>query len=77
MEQSHAWTVWTSCATGSSSGTSLRLKAKGAPKHGGGRGDLHVKLRIVLPVAVDPALKAFIADWEAGRAFNPREEAAK
>jgi DnaJ-class molecular chaperone len=61
----------------SSSGTSLRLRGKGAPKRAGGRGDLHVKLRIVLPTPADPALKAFVADWEAGRAFNPREEALK
>ena len=61
----------------SNSGTSLRLKGKGAPKRGGGRGDLRVKLRIVLPAPADPALKAFIADWEAGRAFDPRAEAAK
>ncbi|HET8691865.1 MAG TPA: DnaJ C-terminal domain-containing protein, partial [Steroidobacteraceae bacterium] len=60
----------------SSSGTTLRLKGKGAPKRGGGRGDLRVKLRIVLPKPADPALKAFVADWEAGKAFNPREEAA-
>lgn len=60
----------------SSSGTTLRLKGKGAPRRGGGRGDLRVKLRIVLPKPVDPALKAFVANWEAGKAFNPREEAA-
>lgn len=60
----------------SSSGTTLRLRGKGAPKRGGGRGDLRVKLRIVLPRAADPALKAFVADWPAGRAFNPREETA-
>jgi DnaJ-class molecular chaperone len=61
----------------SGSGTTLRLKGKGAPRRGGGRGDLHVKLRLVLPKPADSALKAFIADWEAGKAFNPREETAR
>jgi DnaJ-class molecular chaperone len=61
----------------SGSGTTLRLKGKGAPRRGGYRGDLRVKLRLVLPKPADPALKAFIAEWEAGKAFNAREEASR
>ncbi len=60
----------------SGSGTILRLKGKGAPRRGG-RGDLLVKLRLVLPKPADPALKAFIAGWDAGRAFDPRKETAR
>jgi DnaJ-class molecular chaperone len=59
----------------SNGGTTLRLQGKGAPRRGGGRGDLRVRLRIVLPKPVDSELKAFVADWTAGKAFNPREEA--
>lgn len=56
-------------------GTRLRLKGHGAPRRGGGRGDEYVRLKIVLPRG-DPALKDFVARWEAGKAFNPREERA-
>ena len=60
---------------GSSSGTTLRLKGKGAPRRGGSRGDEFVKLKIVLPKPADPELHQFISNWEAGKAFNPREVA--
>lgn len=59
---------------GSSSGTTLRLKGKGAPRRGGGSGDQFVKLKIVLPREVDPELKDFVSNWAAGKTFNPREE---
>lgn len=45
----------------SSSGTRLRLKGKGTPKRGGGRGDQYVVLKIVLPDPPDPDLEAFLA----------------
>ena len=45
----------------SSSGKSLRLKGRGAPKRGGSKGDLYVTLQIVLPPEPDPALEAAIA----------------
>lgn len=57
-----------------SSGARLRLKGNGAPRRGGGRGDQFVRLRIVLPRQVDPELSEFVTNWEAGKAFNPREE---
>lgn len=60
---------------GSSSGSTLRLKGKGAPRRGGGRGDEFVKLRIVLPKTLDPALEEFVSNWEAGKTFNPRQGA--
>lgn len=62
---------------GSSSGTTLRLKGKGAPRRGGGHGDEFVKLKVVLPKPPDPELEAFVSNWAAGKAFNPREEAGR
>jgi DnaJ-class molecular chaperone len=59
---------------GSNTGSRLRLKGKGAPKRGGGFGDQFVKLKVVLPNPPDPELEAFIAGWEKGKSFNPREE---
>jgi DnaJ-class molecular chaperone len=61
---------------GSNTGTTLRLKGKGAPRRGGGHGDQFVKLKVVLPRPPDPELEAFVANWEKGKAFNPREESA-
>jgi DnaJ-class molecular chaperone len=58
---------------GSNTGTTLRLKGKGAPRPGGGRGDQLVKLKVVLPKSPDPELEAFVSNWDKGKAFNPRE----
>lgn len=60
---------------GSNTGTTLRLKGKGAPRRGGGHGDEFVRLKVVLPKPPDPELEAFVANWAAGKAHNPREEA--
>lgn len=59
---------------GSNTGTTLRLRGKGAPQRGGGHGDEFVKLRIVLPKYTDPELETFASNWTAGRDFNPRED---
>jgi DnaJ-class molecular chaperone len=59
---------------GSNTGTIMRLKGKGAPRHGGGHGDQFVKLKVVLPKGPDPELEAFVSNWKKGAAFNPREE---
>ncbi|MDO5506445.1 MAG: DnaJ C-terminal domain-containing protein [Pseudoxanthomonas suwonensis] len=56
-----------------SSGTTLRLKGQGLPRRGGGRGDLLVKLRIVLPKG-DAELQRFVGQWQTGGAFDPRAE---
>lgn len=61
---------------GSDSGTTLRLKGKGAPQRDGGSGNQFVKLKIVLPKPPDPELEEFVSNWAAGKTFNPREEAA-
>ncbi len=58
---------------GSNTGTTLRLKGKGAPRPGGERGDQFVKLKVVLPKSPDPELEAFVSNWDKGKAFNPRE----
>jgi DnaJ-class molecular chaperone len=57
----------------SNTGTTLRLKGKGAPKQGGGHGDQLVKLKVMLPKAPDPDLETFVANWENGKTYNPRE----
>lgn len=58
---------------GSNTGTTLRLKGKGAPRPGGGYGDEFVKLKVVLPKPPDPELEEFVSNWVKGKEFNPRE----
>ena len=67
--------VTMSVPKGSNTGTTLRLKGKGAPRRGGGNGDEYVKLKIVLPKVADPELEAFVSNWTKGKEFNPREGA--
>jgi DnaJ-class molecular chaperone len=65
--------VTMSVPKGSNTGTTLRLKGKGAPRRGGGEGDELVKLKVVLPRPPDPVLEAFVEGWSKGKEFNPRE----
>jgi DnaJ-class molecular chaperone len=58
---------------GSNTGTTLRLKGKGAPRRGGGSGDELVKLKLVLPKLPDAELETFVENWASGKTFNPRE----
>jgi len=67
-------TVTMSVPKGSNSGSTLRLRGKGAPKQAGGHGDQLVKLKVVLPKEPDPELEAFVTSWEGGKTYNPREE---
>lgn len=60
---------------GSNTGTTMRLRGKGAPHVGGGHGDEFVKLKVVLPKGPDPELEAFVETWDR-RGFNPREDGA-
>jgi DnaJ-class molecular chaperone len=60
---------------GSNTGTTMRLRGKGAPHVGGGHGDEFVKLKVVLPKGPDPELEAFVSGWDR-KAFNPREDGA-
>ena len=66
--------VTMSVPKGSNTGTTMRLKGKGAPRRGGGHGDEFVKLKVVLPKSPDQELEAFISNWDKGKTFNPRED---
>ncbi|MGF1545144.1 MAG: DnaJ C-terminal domain-containing protein [Parvularculaceae bacterium] len=57
---------------GSSSGATLRLKGRGVKNAKGDIGDQYVKVRIVLPEGGDPDLEAFVKQWKAGAAQEPR-----
>lgn len=57
---------------GTSSGRRLRLRGKGAPKQGGGRGDMYTELRIALPERIDDQLATFVREWRAGHDYDPR-----
>jgi len=58
---------------GSDSGSELRLRGRGAPKHNGtAAGDLYVTLRIVIGTP-DEALKMFLEDWKPEHPANPRQ----
>lgn len=61
---------------GSTGGRALRLKGKGLPVSTGGRGDLLVTPRIVLPERPDPELEALMRKWRAARGNKESEEAA-
>jgi DnaJ-class molecular chaperone len=65
--------VTMSVPKGSNTGTTLRLKGKGAPRRGGGHGDEFVKLKVMLPQPPDPELEGFVSNWTKGQEFNPRE----
>lgn len=65
--------VTMSVPKGSNTGTTLRLKGKGAPRRGGGSGDELVRLKVVLPKTPDPELEAFVSTWAKGKEHNPRE----
>lgn len=66
--------VTMSVPKGSNTGTTMRLKGKGAPRRGGGHGDQFVKLKVVLPKPADSELEAFVSNWDKGKSFNPRED---
>jgi DnaJ-class molecular chaperone len=54
-------------------GTVLRLKGKGVPAHGREEaGDLYVRLVVSLPDKIDPALKAFVENWDSS--YDPRSK---
>jgi len=59
---------------GSNSGTTLRLKGKGAARRGGGNGDQLVKLKVMLPSEPNAELNAFLSKWAPGPNDNPRRD---
>lgn len=60
-------------APGSNSGGLLRLKGKGLPA-GGSRGDLMVRLMVMLPDKPDDALTRFAESWRSERPYTPRRK---
>lgn len=74
--------VSVSVPKGANTGTTLRLKGRGVggpnlqaddKKKDRDAGDQYVKLKIMLPETLDPALEEFVEGWEAGRNHNPRK----
>ncbi len=61
----------------SSGGRALRLKGKGLPRSGGGRGDLLVTLKIVLPEGGDADLEALMKKWRETRRYTARDETSE
>ncbi|MGB8898046.1 MAG: DnaJ C-terminal domain-containing protein [Methylocella sp.] len=57
---------------GVNTGGVLRLKGKGIVRPDGSRGEQYVDLKVVLPEKIDSELEAFVTNWNAGKAQNPR-----
>jgi DnaJ-class molecular chaperone len=58
---------------GANTGKVMRLRGKGVPRLDGRHGDMYVELQVILPEN-DAELEAFVRNWGAGRAHNPRAE---
>ena len=56
---------------GSNTGTVLRLKGRGVPRHGR-PGDQYVRLEVILPDPPDSELRRFVEGWP-GRSYSVRE----
>jgi DnaJ-class molecular chaperone len=65
-------TVTVMVPKGSNTGKVLRLKGRGVSTGSNQRGDEYLTVQIVLPERRDPDLEAFVENWPAGKAFNPR-----
>ncbi|MEX0759050.1 MAG: DnaJ C-terminal domain-containing protein [Tistlia sp.] len=62
--------------SGANSGTTLRLKGRGAlDQKSGERGDQYVKLKVVLPDQPDAELQRFMESWAKEHAYDPRKKA--
>ena len=59
---------------GSNTGTVLRLRGKGVLRRDGGHGDELVRLKVMLPQRPDTELEAFVAGWQGGKAYDPRQD---
>ena len=57
---------------GSNTGARLRVRGKGVPIAGGGRGDHYVTLKVMLPSADDPELTRFVEEWAAKHPYAVR-----
>ncbi|PDT81646.1 DnaJ C-terminal domain-containing protein [Sinorhizobium sp. BJ1] len=58
---------------GSNTGDVLRLRGKGVKTGHGPAGDQRVKLQVVLPDKVDPALEALMETWRRAHPYDPRD----
>lgn len=59
---------------GANTGAKLRIKGKGLPhRHGKGRGDQIVVVKVVLPEKTDSEFNDFIKKWSKDHPYNPRE----
>ncbi|MBV8060428.1 MAG: J domain-containing protein, partial [Alphaproteobacteria bacterium] len=58
---------------GANNGTSLRLKGKGVPHGKDQKGDMFVKLRVVLPDNVDDELAEAVEKWSKKHSYDPRK----
>lgn len=57
---------------GSNTGTRLRVRGKGVPGPGGGRGDHYVTLKVMLPDPPDAELTRLIETWTADHYYRVR-----
>lgn len=58
---------------GSNTGATLRLKDKGLKSRQGEVGHQYVQLKVVLPDEDNPALEAFLRDWDEPADYDPRK----
>jgi len=59
---------------GANSDSVLRLKGKGVPKADGTRGDMFVKIKIMLPEPVPADLTEFVESWSKQNGYDPRRK---
>ena len=58
---------------GANTGMRLRVRGKGVPSTGGGRGDHYVTLQVMLPERGDPELERFVRDWAQRHPYRVRD----
>jgi curved DNA-binding protein len=58
---------------GSQSGWKMRLRGKGLPKAGGGRGDLFAEVSITVPRELSEKERELFIEMSKVSVFNPRE----
>ena len=68
-------TVMLKVPAGVSTGSRLRVRGKGV-RLTHGRGDQIVKIKVMMPKRIDPALGNSVREWGEKYSYNPREEAA-
>ncbi|AUX78588.1 DnaJ C-terminal domain-containing protein [Sinorhizobium fredii] len=58
---------------GANTGDVLRLRGKGVKSGHGPAGDQRIKLQVVLPDKIDPALESLVETWSRAHPYDPRE----